>query len=230
MNTAKRFVPYYRVSTKQQGESGLGLEAQHSDVHRLMKDRGGVEIACYTEIETGRRANRPELAKAIQHAKMANATLIVAKLDRLARNVAFTSALMESKVDFICCDCPTADKFHIHILAAVAEHETRLISERTKKALVAAKARGVRLGSKKPGRWRDQANGWAAAKVKAVDTCRQKARQAYEDLLPTIRQKRDEGYTTSAIADWLNSLGYLTTAAKPFTATAVWRILKRYCG
>ena len=225
-----RFIPYYRVSTKQQGESGLGLEAQQVDVRRLMEAREGTEIARYTEIETGKKSDRPELAKAIQHAKMANATLIVAKLDRLARSVAFTSALMESRVDFVCCDCPTADKFHIHILAAVAEHEARMISERTRKALAAARARGVVLGSKRPGRWLDRANGWAAAKAKAVETCQQNARQAYENMLPTIKQMRDDGRTIGEIAGWLNAQGFLTSAKGPFTVPAVWRILKRYFG
>ena len=142
-----RFIPYYRVSTKRQGRSGLGLEAQQVDVAALIAERNGSEIARYTEIETGKNPDRPELAKAIAHAKLANATLVVAKLDRLARNVAFTSALMESKVDFVCCDCKGATTLTLHILAAVAQEEARLISERTKKALAAAKARGMKLGS-----------------------------------------------------------------------------------
>ena len=142
-----RFIPYYRVSTKRQGQSGLGLEAQRVDVSKLIVERDGCEIAHYIEIETGKNPDRPELAKAVAHAKLANATLVVAKLDRLARNVAFTAALMESGVPFICCDCKEANRFTIHILAAVAEEEARKISERTKKALAAAKARGVKLGS-----------------------------------------------------------------------------------
>ena len=123
-----------------QGESGLGLEAQQVDAGKLIVERDGVEIAHYTDIETGKNSDRPELAKAIQHAKMANATLVVAKLDRLARNVAFTAALMDSGVNFICCDCKDANRFTLHILAAVAEEEARKIGERTKKALAAAKA------------------------------------------------------------------------------------------
>jgi DNA invertase Pin-like site-specific DNA recombinase len=101
---ADRYIPYYRVSTKRQGESGLGLEAQQVDVSMLIVERKGIEIAHYTEVETGKNPERPELAKAIAHAKLSNATLVVAKLDRLARNVAFTSALMESGVPFVCCE------------------------------------------------------------------------------------------------------------------------------
>ena len=140
-----RFIPYYRVSTKRQGESGLGLEAQQVDVSKLIAEREGIEIAHYTEIETGKNSERPELEKAIAHAKLSNATLVVAKLDRLARNVAFTSALMESGIPFVCCDCKEANRFTLHILAAVAEEEARKIGERTKKALAAAKVRGVKL-------------------------------------------------------------------------------------
>ena len=226
----KRYIAYYRVSTKKQKVSGLGLEVQQADVERLIEREGGELIACYTEIETGKKSGRPELAKAIQHAKMANAILVVAKLDRLARNVAFTATLMRSAVQFVCCDCPGADHLHVHILAAFAEHEAKMISERTTKALAAAKARGVRLGSKKPGRWLNKQNNWAGAKAKAVTACQQKARGHYESLLPEIKARRDAGHTVGEIADWLNSNGYVTSAQRPFTVPAVWRILKRYFG
>jgi DNA invertase Pin-like site-specific DNA recombinase len=224
-----RFIPYYRVSTKRQGESGLGLEAQQVDVKKLIAEREGDEIAAYTEIETGKSPDRPQLAKAIQHAKMANATLVVAKLDRLARNLAFMSALMESGVPFICCDCKEANRFTVHILAAVAEEEARKISERTKKALAAAKARGVQLGSKRPGRWTGKQNGWKAAQAKSVVSRQKQTAKAYENMLPTMKRLRDEGKTVTEVAAWLNSQGFLTTAKKPFTEAAVWRILHRYC-
>ena len=213
------------------GRSGLGLEAQRVDAARLMASRAeSVEIASYMEVETGKNSARPELAKAIAHAKLANATLIVAKVDRLARNLAFISALMESKVKFVCCDCPTADDLHIHIMAAFAQHEAKMISERTTKALAAAKARGVRLGSKQPGRWLDKANGWAVAQAKSVVVRREQTRKVYEDLLPLLKQLRDEGRTTIEISAVLNQRGYQTGAGKPFTFPAVWRLLKRYLG
>ena len=125
-------IAYYRVSSKRQGRSGLGLEAQQADVAVYARQHGGKLLASYTEVETGKRSDRPELARAIAHAKRARATLVVAKLDRLARNVAFTSKLMDSGVDFVCCDNPHATRLTIHILAAVAEDEARRISERTK--------------------------------------------------------------------------------------------------
>ena len=142
-----RLIPYYRVSTRKQGESGLGLEAQQSCVADFARYGQHEIIATYQEIETGKRADRPELAKAIAHSKRAKATLVIAKLDRLARNVHFLSGLMESRVDFVCCDNPHANRLTLHILAAVAEDEARRISERTKAALAAYKARGGRLGT-----------------------------------------------------------------------------------
>ena len=125
-------IPYYRVSTKKQGASGLGLEAQQDCVNNYSRNGAHKIIASYQEIETGKRSDRPELAKAIMHAKRAKATLIIAKLDRLARNVHFLSGLMEARVDFVCCDNPHANRLTLHILAAVAEDEARAISERTK--------------------------------------------------------------------------------------------------
>ena len=125
-------IAYYRVSTKQQQRSGLELEGQKAAVTEYAQRQDAELLSEYTEVETGKRADRPELAKAIAHSKRARATLVVAKLDRLARNVAFTSALLESGVEFIACDNPHANRLTIHILAAVAEDEARRISERTK--------------------------------------------------------------------------------------------------
>ena len=138
----------YRVSTQKQGRSGLGLEGQETAVNQFAgQNRGGV-LASYTEIETGtNKRERPELTKAIAHCRREGATLVIAKLDRLARNVHFVSGLMESGVEFVCCDNPTANRLTIHILAAVAEDEARRISERTKAALAAYKARGGVLGA-----------------------------------------------------------------------------------
>lgn len=148
-----KIVAYYRVSTKRQGLSGLGLEAQRAAVETFARQNAGEIVGEYTEIETGKRSDRPKLTEAIAHARGVKGTLLVAKLDRLARNMAFTATLMESNIDFVCCDNPTANRLTIHILAAVAEDEARRISERTKAALQAAKARGVRLGSAREGHW-----------------------------------------------------------------------------
>jgi DNA invertase Pin-like site-specific DNA recombinase len=154
MKRITKIVAYYRVSTKRQGESGLGLEGQQAAVAAFAKQHGASIVANYIEIESGKRSNRPVLAQALGHARLAKATLAVAKLDRLARNVAFLSALMESGVDFVACDNEHANRLTIHILAAVAEAEAKAISERTKTALAAAKRRGVKLGSARPGHWK----------------------------------------------------------------------------
>lgn len=144
----RKFVAYYRVSTKQQGASGLGLEAQETAVLRHLGPRDAL-VASFTDVESGTRKGnkRPELARALATYRLERATLIIAKLDRLARNVAFVSNLMESGVDFVAADLPTANRLTIHILAAVAEAEAEAISTRTKVALAAAKARGTRLGA-----------------------------------------------------------------------------------
>ena len=144
-----KLVAYYRVSTKRQGRSGLGLAAQQSAVQAYADGRGNV-IAEYTEVETGKKADRPKLAEALAHARKARAKLVIAKLDRLGRNVAFISGLMESGVPFDCADRPGADPFRLHIEAAIAEEEARKIGQRTREALRAAKRRGVLLGASRP--------------------------------------------------------------------------------
>jgi DNA invertase Pin-like site-specific DNA recombinase len=147
------FVGYYRVSTAEQGRSGLGLEAQREAVHRYLDGGDWRLIGEHTEIESGKIRDRPQLKAALEQCKLTGATLIIAKLDRLSRNVAFLAALMDSEaVPFVACDNPHATRFTLHILAAVAEHEAAQISTRTKAALAAAKARGTRLGGWRPTR------------------------------------------------------------------------------
>jgi DNA invertase Pin-like site-specific DNA recombinase len=144
--TSGNFVAYYRVSTQRQGRSGLGLEAQRKAVQDHLNGGNWRIVAEYTEVESGKRKDRPKLADALKACRVHGAKLIIAKLDRLARNVAFVSNLMESGVDFEAVDFPQANRLTIHILAAVAEHEAKAISERTRAALAAAKRRGVKLG------------------------------------------------------------------------------------
>lgn len=188
----EKFVSYIRVSTKRQGESGLGLEAQQEAVERYISGKGEL-IAEYREVASAKRKRRPKLMEALNHCKKEKAVLVVAKLDRLSRNVAFLSALMESKVDFICCDNPHATKFTIHILAAVAEFEREQISKRTKDALAAAKRRGVELGKTMKGK-----NGLRARQIKRAD-------EFAKEMEPTINQLRKEGFKTlMAIAEELN--------------------------
>jgi DNA invertase Pin-like site-specific DNA recombinase len=145
------FVAYYRVSTDRQGASGLGLEAQREAVMRHIGWQYRHVLAEFTEIESGRRdTNRPELHAALAQCRKSGATLLIARLDRLARNVAFIAGLMESGVDFVAVDMPQANRLTIHIMAAFAEHEREMISSRTKAALAQAKARGTRLGNPRP--------------------------------------------------------------------------------
>ena len=141
-----KFIAYHRVSTDRQGRSGLGLEAQQAAVRSYLDGGAGQLVGEFTEIESGHKNERPELAEALTFCKKHKATLLIARLDRLARNVHFISGLMETKVRFIACDMPEATPFMLHIYAAAAQEEARAISARTKAALQAAKARGVRLG------------------------------------------------------------------------------------
>ncbi len=145
MKTGK-YIAYYRVSTQRQGKSGLGLEAQQAAVKDHLNGGRWQLVAQITEVESGKRKDRPKLAEALKLCRVHGATLIIAKLDRLARNVAFVSALMDAGVEFEAVDFPQANRLTIHIMAAVAEHEAKAISERTKAALAAAKVRGVKLG------------------------------------------------------------------------------------
>ena len=192
-------IAYYRVSTAKQGQSGLGLDGQKAAVEAYAKQTGARILASYREVESGKLADRPELARALAHAKRSRATVVVAKLDRLARNVAFLSALMRSGVDFIACDNPHANKLTIHILAAVAEDEAERISARTKAALQAAKARGVQLGSARPGHWegREKAriDGLAKGRIASAKTISERASEAYADLAPAMSEWRASGMT-----------------------------------
>jgi DNA invertase Pin-like site-specific DNA recombinase len=143
---SKRLVAYYRVSTDKQGRSGLGLDAQRTAISEYVAGCDATITAEFVEIESGGRSDRPELAAALRLCKKANATLVIGKLDRLARSVAFIAGLMEAGVEFVACDMPHANKLTIHIMAAMAEYEREVIGQRTRAALAVARARGVKLG------------------------------------------------------------------------------------
>jgi DNA invertase Pin-like site-specific DNA recombinase len=227
-----KIVAYYRVSTRKQGDSGLGLGGQKTDLDTFKVRNDGQIIAEYTEVESGKRKDRPELAKAIAHAKRSRAKLVIAKLDRLARNVAFVSALMESGCDFVCCDNPHATPLTIHILAAVAEDEAKRISERTRKALAFARdKKGVLLGSARRGHWQGReaarqrgaiAGGIAAAKMHS-----EAADSAYCDLYGPLAELRGKGLSFQAIADGLNEQGQTTRTGKAWNPSQVLRVLRR---
>jgi DNA invertase Pin-like site-specific DNA recombinase len=213
-----KFISYLRVSTDRQGQSGLGLEAQRAAVEDWLNGGRHTVLAEFVEVESGRRSDRPKLAEALALCRKRKAKLIVAKLDRLSRNVAFISALMESGVEFVAVDFPQANRLTIHILAAVAEHEREMISKRTREALAAAKARGVKLG----GPNKDQIRTLGPQAVKAI------ARARDARILPVIEAAKANGITTmAAIAGHLNRLGYRTPKKAEFTAMTVFRILKR---
>lgn len=219
-------VPYYRVSSKRQGRSGLGLEAQQADVANYARQHDAKVLASYKEVESGKKSDRPELAKAIAHAKRAKATLVVAKLDRLARNVAFTSALMEAGVDFVACDNPHANRLTIHILAAVAEDEARRISERTKSALAAAKRRGTLLGGSNPNcRNLTKAARKRGAKAGGL-AVKRLAGEAYVDLRDFLAEMRP-ALSYQQIADVLNMRGERTRRGHKWSDVAVLRACKR---
>lgn len=198
-----RFAAYYRVSTDKQGRSGLGLEAQRAAVDRYVSGIGGaVIVTAFIEVESGRRNDRPELVKALAACRTHRATLVIAKLDRLARNVAFIAGLMETGVPFLACDMPTATPFMLHIYAAMAEAEGKAISARTKAALAAAKTRGVKLGN--PALRAGTAD--MARAANAVKTARANARAA--DLAGTLTAIRRAGVTSlEGIATALNARG-----------------------
>lgn len=154
LDMAERFVTYLRVSTRRQGESGLGVEAQRAACEAFIRARGGElpPVSEFCEIETGKADDRPQLRAAIDHARATGATLLIAKLDRLSRNAAFLMNLRDAGVRFVAADMPDANALTVGIMALMAQHEREAISERTKAALQAAKARGVRLGGDRGGR------------------------------------------------------------------------------
>lgn len=235
---AKKYVPYYRVSTKRQGDSGLGLEAQQRAVADLARRNGGAILAEYTEVETGTMAARPKLLEAIHHARLSNATLVVAKLDRLARNALFTLTLQQSGLDFVCCDNEHATPLTIRFLALIAEHEAEQIRARTKAALKSAKDRGVKLGSDRPGFWDkpERAEARKQGGVKGAPAGRaaraEKLRKYYcEYLMPEIKRRREAGETLQHIVDWLNGQGFKTCEQRrPFTVGILHQLMARYLG
>jgi DNA invertase Pin-like site-specific DNA recombinase len=213
-----KWVAYYRVSTERQGESGLGLDAQRKLVADYLNGGRWTLAAEFTEVESGKRSDRPQLAAALAMAKRLRAKLIVAKLDRLSRNVSFISALLDSGVEFVAADMPHANKMTLQVLAVFAEHERDLISARTKQALAAAKERGVQLGG--PRRLEASALGVAANKANAE--------RFAANVLPIIREIQASGVATlRGIARALNARGVRSARGAPWSVEAVSNIIKR---
>lgn len=210
------FIAYFRVSTDRQGKSGLGLEAQRETVMRYVDGRGSIAEE-FTEIESGKKNNRPQLILALAACRKHRAVLVIACLDRLARKVHFISGLMESGVDFVAADMPYADKFMLHIRAAVAENEAELISRRVKDALAAAKRRGVRLGNPNP----------SPALALARQANRDAAIHFAETVSPLIEKLHSQKLSLRLIAAELNRRSILTARGKRWEAAQVANILKR---
>jgi DNA invertase Pin-like site-specific DNA recombinase len=216
-----KYVAYLRVSTDKQGKSGLGLDAQRQAIADFLA--GGSPIAEYVEVESGKRDARPQLAAALHRAKVTGARLLIAKLDRLSRNVAFITALQESRVKFVCADMPDATELTVHILAAIAQHERKAISDRTKLALAAAKRRGTKLGNP---------NGARALRGvgndRAVEAIKARADAFAEDVIPIIADIRSGGITSfKGIARELNARGILTARNRTWHPATVRSLIAR---
>ena len=193
------------------GESGLGLEAQRQAVENYLNGGNWKLVGEFTEVESGKRSDRPELEKALAACRKHKARLVIAKLDRLSRNVHFISGLMERKVDFVACDMPSANAFMINVYAAVAQEERRMISERTKAGLAAAKARGVKLGG---------------PRLAEINETRQAAAVGRAEALAAILAELS-GMSARAAAAQLNARKVATPTGKPWSAKTVIRARER---
>ena len=213
------YIAYYRVSTQKQGTSGLGLEAQKAAVIQFTGNCDNCVIGTYTDIESGKNNERPELLKAIAQAKLTGAKLLIAKLDRLSRNAAFILTLKDSGVNFVCCDMPEANALTIGIMAIIAQQEREMISKRTREALQAKLAR--------VGEWRKgvitadtHAKGQEAIKAKAASNQNTLRAKNYAKTL------KAQGMTLQEIADRLNGEGHHSSKGKQYHRTSVNRLLK----
>jgi len=206
-------VAYYRVSTERQGQSGLGLDAQRSAVAAYAAGRD--LLGEFVEVESGRKDNRPQLAAALALCRQKRAVLVIAKLDRLARSVAFISNLMESGVEFVAVDMPQANRLTLHILAAVAEHEREMISQRTRAALAAARAKGTKLGNPRPDM------------VKLVAAASASAARFRAGVIPLVQILQKEGRSLREIANELNARNIRSARGGIWHAASVLTILRQ---
>lgn len=221
--TTRKFIAYYRVSTKRQGQSGLGLEAQRDAVHEFISGPDASLIEEYTEVESGKRNDRPELERALASCRIHGGTLIIAKLDRLSRNAAFLLTLRDSGADFVCADMPDANNLTVGIMAVIAQDERERISQRTKEALRIAKARGIKLGG-------DRGNIHLHAARGALESARRRKQAAQDraaDLAPVIHSIRSCGIETlSGIARELNNRNIPAARGGLWRAVQVRRVMK----
>jgi len=218
MSIQTNYIAYYRVSTQKQGISGLGLESQQKQVQDFAGRTGGAITAIYTEIESGKKADRVQLLEAITEAKKTGATLLIAKLDRLARNAAFIFRLRDTGVKFIAVDMPEANTLTVGIMAVMAQHEAEIISSRTKAALTAKKARGEKLGNSKNFTSDTRAKGRAAHASNAANNQNTKTARGYATLLSS------SGASLRTIANTLNTEGFKTARGGQYSAVQVSRL------
>lgn len=220
----RKFVAYYRVSTDKQGRSGLGLAAQKSAVLAFIENKKGELLETFTEIESGKRDDRPQLAAAFAHAYVTGATVVFAKLDRLSRNASFLLSLNDAKIKFVALDCPELDTLSLGMRAVIAQHEREMISARTKAALAAAKAKGAVLGNPNGLALKAARNGRElGTQTRIADAMAFAAR-----LAPIIKSvKAKSNGTLSGIATALNTRRVLTPRGSNWDAKAVSRLLER---
>jgi DNA invertase Pin-like site-specific DNA recombinase len=215
-----RFVAYYRVSTAKQGASGLGLEAQRKAVDDYLNGGNWKLLSEHAEVESGKHADRPALAAAMQECRLKGTTLVIAKLDRLSRDAHFLLGLEKAGVDFVAVDMPNANRLTVRLMAVIAQEEREMISARTKAALAAAKARGVKLGGRRPGQGKvDPALGSAALR-RASDEFAQRVR-------PVITELRAGGMSFRRLAAELTNRGIRTMRGGTWTAMTVRNVLLR---
>ena len=223
MKNNNQYVAYLRVSTQKQGYSGLGIEAQREIIQKHLCDK--IPVAEYIEIESGRKKERPKLKEALSLCRKTEAILIVAKLDRLARNVSFLSNLLESDVDIVFCDFPEANKMVLHILSAISQYEAELIAARTKASLQAKKSRGFKLGN--PEHLMDKHK---QAIRNSIRSCKEKADNNPNNkrAVAMLRTLIKEEYTLKSMADTLNKEGFVTSQGCSFSKSTVYKLIKRY--
>jgi DNA invertase Pin-like site-specific DNA recombinase len=221
--TKENFVAYYRVSTERQGKSGLGLEAQKKTVEIYLGGRNSKLLSSHVEVESGKVINRPKLQEALAACRIHNATLLISKLDRLSRDAHFLLGLQKANVCFVAVDMPHADNFTVGILAMVAQKEREMISQRTKDALAAAKARGVKLG----GHSANLSSVSSLGRTASASQRGSKATSRANDLAPIIKDQISQGLSLRAIGSYLDALGIKTARGSAWSATAVRRVIKR---
>ena len=220
----RRYVAYYRVSTGQQEQFGFSIEAQREAVRDYVAVNLGFVVAEFSEVMSGRKDRRPELAKALSVCRIAHAVLVIARLDRLSRNVEMISRLMESQLEFVVVDFPHANRFTIHILAAVAEYESHLSSERMKQIVAARRERGGKVGhsiDRLPRRFPPDCQAASAL----VRQARSEARA--QDVAPLVWKAIAEGKSLSVIADEFNESGVVPPQRRPWAKNSIWRITRQ---